>query len=181
MTGALLPDGTDAVVLIEDTEEEGTEVLVKKIVKKGENVLLNLDAKRIFWRVAVKPGKPTFFGKKNNKLVFGLPGNPTSALVSFLQVVRPCLLKMMGHSDVFLDEREAVLEHTIKKEPGRCHFQRGIFLEKNGTLFAKSAGEQKSHMLDSFFRANCLIYLEKERELFEAGSRVKIQVLPWSR
>jgi molybdopterin molybdotransferase len=144
-----------------------------------QNVLEKLEVKKIFWRVAIKPGKPTYFGKKNNKLVFGLPGNPASVLVTFLEFVRPALLKMMGYQDVFLEEREAYLEHTVRKKPERAHFLKGCFQEKNGVTSVRSAGKQNSHILESFSRANCLLLLEKDRTVFENGEKVRIQLLPW--
>lgn len=142
-------------------------------------ILLKLKINKIFWRVAVKPGKPTFFGKKGEKLVFGLPGNPVSALVTFLEFVRPAILKMGGHMDVLLHEREAILEEKLQKKGGRLNLLKGVFQEKNGMAYVKSAGLQHSHILGSFARANCLIFLEKERKIFKPGEGVKIQILPW--
>lgn len=144
-----------------------------------QEILLEMKIKKIFWRVAVKPGKPTFFGKKGNKLVFGLPGNPVSVLVTFLEYVRPAILKMMGQRDVFLQEREAILEEKLQKETDRAYLLRGVFQEKNGMAYVKSAGLQCSHILESFTGANCLIFLEKKKNIYEKGERVKIQILPW--
>ncbi|MFQ6038022.1 MAG: molybdopterin-binding protein, partial [Candidatus Aminicenantales bacterium] len=134
---------------------------------------------KIFWRVAVKPGKPMFFGMNSKRSVFGLPGNPVSSLLSYLEFVRPALLKMMGRSDVFLPEKEAVLEEKIVKRPGRLHFVRGIYEEKQGSIRMKSSGLQDSHVLESFSRANCLILLDRDRTEFAKGSSVRIQLLPW--
>lgn len=144
-----------------------------------QEILLELKIKKIFWRVAVKPGKPAFFGKKGVKLIFGLPGNPVSVLVTFLEYVRPAILKMMGQRDVLLQEREAILEEKLQKETDRAHLLRGVFQEKNGMAYVKSAGLQDSHILESFTGANCLIFLEKEKNFYEKGERVKIQILPW--
>ncbi|UCE42316.1 MAG: molybdopterin molybdotransferase MoeA, partial [Candidatus Aminicenantes bacterium] len=144
-----------------------------------QKVLEKLEVKKIFWRVAIKPGKPTYFGKKGEKLVFGLPGNPASVLVTFLEFVRPTLLKMMGYQDVFLEEKQAYLEHVVRKKPDRAHFLKGYFQEKNGVTTVRSAGKQNSHILESFSRANCLILLEKNRTVFEIGEKIKIQLLPW--
>jgi molybdopterin molybdotransferase len=307
MTGAPLPNGADAVVMVEDTEEKGNEVLVKKTIKRGENVrlkgeeikkgqvglgkgttlnpasvgflaslgrqkvkvydkpkvsilvtgnelvkpgrelrpgkiwesnsfalnaalaemhikavsfgtvrdnlqdmerkiqagltasdillicggisvgeydlvqeiLLKLKVKKIFWRVAMKPGKPTFFGTKGKKLIFGLPGNPASVLVTFLEFVRPAILKMMGQSHIILKKEKAILEEEIRKKADRLNFVRGFFNVKNGSVYVRSTGLQNSHILESFSRANCLIVLEKSRKIFKPGERVNIQVLPW--
>lgn len=144
-----------------------------------QEAVLGLNVKKIFWRVAVKPGKPTFFGIERKKLIFGLPGNPASVLVTFLEYVRPAVLKMMGHPRVYLREVEAVLEEELKKKPDRANFLRGIFREQNGRIYVKRTGLQNSYMLESFSNANCLIFLEKGKNIFHPGEKVKIQILPW--
>jgi molybdopterin molybdotransferase len=144
-----------------------------------QEILLKLKIKKIFWLVAVKPGKPAFFGKKGDKLVFALPGNPVSVLVTFLEFVRPAILKMMGQRDVLLQEREAILEEKLQKKADRAYLLKGVFQEKNGMAYVKSAGLQHSHILESFTGANCLIFLEKEKNFYEKGERIKIQILPW--
>ena len=144
-----------------------------------QEAVLGLGVKKIFWRVAVKPGKPTFFGIKGKKLIFGLPGNPASVLVTYLAYVRPAVLKMMGHRRVYLREVEAILEEELKKKPGRANFLRGVYREHNGRIHVKTTGLQNSYMLESFAKANCLIILEKERDVFCSGEKVKIQILPW--
>lgn len=142
--------------------------------------LLNLNIKKIFWSVAIKPGKPTFFGILGQKLIFGLPGNPASVLVTFLQFVRPAIRKMMGYKDFFLPERLAILHENIQKKAGRVHFLRGRYYEQDGVSLVISSGFQSSHMMGSFSTANCLIYLENEKKSFPSGTPVRIQVLPWS-
>jgi molybdopterin molybdotransferase len=144
-----------------------------------QEAVLGLGVKKIFWRVAVKPGKPTFFGIKGKKLIFGLPGNPASILVTYLAYVRPAVLKMMGHHRVYLSEVEAILEEELKKKTDRVNFLRGVFREQNGRIYVKTAGFQNSYMLESFAKANCLIFLEKEKNIFFPGEKVKIQILPW--
>jgi molybdopterin molybdotransferase len=89
-----------------------------------KDALKDLGVEMIFWRVAMKPGKPVAFGTLQGKPVFGLPGNPVSSMVAFEEFVRPALLKMMGHHQLFRPVVEAVLKEDIKKEPGRRHFIR---------------------------------------------------------
>lgn len=144
-----------------------------------QEAVLGLHVKKIFWRVAVKPGKPTFFGIKGKKLIFGLPGNPASVLVTYLEYIRPALLKMMGHHRVYLREVEAILEEELKKKPARANFLRGIYREQNGRIHVKTTGFQNSYMLESFAKANCLIFLEKGKDIFRSGEKVQIQILPW--
>lgn len=144
-----------------------------------QDALLKARVKRIFWRVAMKPGKPTFFGKKGKTLVFGLPGNPVSALVVLLELVRPALLKMAGHRHLLLPEREAFLEERLHKRPGRVHFMRGCYHQRDGSYYVRSTGLQGSHILASMAAANCLVILDRERDVFEPQEKVRIQILPW--
>ncbi len=99
--------------------------------------------------------------------------------MTFLEFVRPAILKMMGQRDVLLQEREAILEEKLQKKAGRAYLLKGVFQEKNGMAYVKSAGLQHSHILESFTGANCLIFLEKEKNIYEKGERIKIQILPW--
>ena len=93
-----------------------------------KEALKDLGMELVFWRVAMKPGKPMAFGTIHGKPVFGLPGNPVSSMVSFEQFVRPALLKMMGHRQIFRPVIEAILQEDIRKEPGRRHYLRGCRL-----------------------------------------------------
>lgn len=145
-----------------------------------QDVFLRAGVEKIFWRVAMKPGKPTFFGRKGRTLVFGVPGNPVSVLIVFLELVRPAVLKMAGHRDVLLPERNAVLEERLTKKPGRMHFLRGILRKEDQRDFVGSAGLQESHILASTAVADCLVMLDRYREVFEKGEKVRIQILPWS-
>jgi len=144
-----------------------------------QQVLLELGVNQVFWKVAMRPGKPLFFGLKGRNLVFGLPGNPVSVLISYLEFVRPAILKMMGENRVLLPEDKVVLEEKLEKEAGKAYFLRGVLEERNGMARVRSAGLQFSHALDSFARSDCLIYLEEGKEVFEPGEKVRIQILPW--
>lgn len=142
-------------------------------------VLEELGVKRLFWRVALKPGKPLYFGvHPAGTLVFGLPGNPVSTLVCFYEFIRPAALKMMGHTDLFLREREAVLEHEVERLPGRFEFMRGFCREEKGEYSVRSAGRQGSHIYSSFAAANCFILIPADVKRLEKGDSVSIQILP---
>lgn len=147
-----------------------------------QETLLGLGVERVFWRVAVKPGKPTFFGTHGEKVAFGLPGNPASVLVTYLIFVRPAILKMMGRQDVTLPQVEAVLEEDLNIKGDRTNYMRGVFQKSggDGCLSVRRAGLQASSVLESFSRANCLIILEKGKTEFKRGESVNIAVLPWS-
>ncbi len=134
---------------------------------------------KIFWRVAVKPGKPTFFGTKGEKLVFGLPGNPASVLVTFYLFVRPALLRMMGRKETQPTCLSAVIESGVHKEDMRTEYLRGKLQIHNGEVSVGFHGGQHSHMLGSFANADCLVIFPKEQTHIPKGGRVKAQLLPW--
>ncbi|MBI3786793.1 MAG: molybdopterin molybdotransferase MoeA [Ignavibacteriales bacterium] len=136
-----------------------------------------------FWKVNIKPGMPIAFGvysasSRAPVLVFALPGNPVSTMVTFLQFVRPVLHKMMG---VDLSQKSlklrAALEHDIQKHDGKRHFMRGIVRNENGNLIVKTTGSQSSGVLTSLASANCFILLPEERKEFKAGSIVDIELI----
>jgi molybdopterin molybdotransferase len=142
-----------------------------------KDALNDLGVKMVFWRVAMKPGKPLAFGTIRRKPVFGLPGNPVSSMVSFEQFVRPSLLKMMGHRHLFRPTVEAILKEDIHKEPGRRHFIRSSVSFEKDHYFATTTGAQGSGILRSMLRANGLIVIPEDREIVKAGEKVKVQLL----
>jgi molybdopterin molybdotransferase len=142
-----------------------------------KEALNELGMEMIFWRVAMKPGRPVAFGLLQGKPVFGLPGNPVSSMVSFEQFVRPALLKMMGHRQLFRPVIEAILKEDIRKRPGRRHFLRAsVSFEKND-YFVTLTGAQGSGILKSMIKANGLVIIPEEREMVKAGEKVKVQLL----
>ena len=142
-----------------------------------KDVLGELGMEMAFWQVAMKPGKPLAFGTIQGKPVFGLPGNPVSSMVSFEQFVRPSLLKMMGHGQIFRPVVEAILRDEIKKKPGRRHFIRAFVSFKEGFYFATTTGDQGSGILRSMVKANGLIVIPEDQEIARAGEKVKVQLL----
>ena len=130
-----------------------------------------------FWKVAMKPGKPLLFGTIGNKPVFGLPGNPTSAMISFEQFVRPALLKMMGHRNLFRPLTEATLAEQVKTGSNRLYLVRCKLFEKDGIMIATPSGSQSSGALRSMILADGLMILPPQDAPFEAGNRVKVQLL----
>jgi len=130
-----------------------------------------------FWRVAMRPGRPLAFGKLGSKFLFGLPGNPVSAMVSFEQFVRPAILKMAGHRNIFRGTIRAALRQTIKKNTGLTYFLRGIINKEDGRYTVRTTGEQGSGILKSMVLANCLIILPEEISVANEGDEVLVQVL----
>ncbi|MEJ2716259.1 MAG: molybdopterin molybdotransferase MoeA [Deltaproteobacteria bacterium] len=144
------------------------------LVKK---TLSQLGMKVKFWKVAMKPGKPLMFGTIGNKPVFGLPGNPTSAMISFEQFVRPALLKMMGHVNLFRPVTEATLADNARVGSSRLHLLRCKLFERDGQMMAVTTGTQSSGALRSMVLADGLLILEPEDGPFVAGKKVKVQVM----
>ncbi len=142
-----------------------------------KEALKDLGMEMVFWRVAMKPGRPMTFGRIGEKPVFGLPGNPVSSMVSFEQFVRPSLLKMMGHKRIFRPVIEAILKEDIKEKRGRRHFIRGIITFENGSYFVTTTGPQGSGILKSMVKANGLIVIPEDREWVKAGEKVNVQLL----
>lgn len=141
------------------------------------DALKELGARMIFWRVAMKPGKPVAFWLYEGKPVFSLPGNPVSSMVTFEQFVRPSLLKMMGHRHLFRPVIEATLKEEIRKEPGRKHFMRAILSQEGKRYYVTTTGPQGSGILKSMVKANGLIIVPEECEILRAGEKVKVQLL----
>jgi molybdopterin molybdotransferase len=126
-----------------------------------------------FWRVAIKPGKPLAFGQWKGKLLFGLPGNPVSAFVTFLLLVRPALLRFQGAGVPELPSRPGILAEALVNAGDRRHFVR-VNLDGQGKV--RPAGKQASHILHSLARANGLVDVPPSTTL-KAGSSVA--VLGW--
>jgi molybdopterin molybdotransferase len=121
-----------------------------------------------FWRVAMKPGKPFTFGKLGDKLLFGLPGNPVSAFVTFLLLARPALLKAQGAGRLELRGVQAELAEEAHNPGDRPHFMR-VVLDQEGKI--RAAGPQASHYLACLARADGLLEVPPGAR-WEAGRRV---------
>ncbi len=128
---------------------------------------------KLFHKVKQRPGKPLYFGKKNNKLVFGLPGNPSSVLTCFYQYVIPALEKLSNKKPV-LTKIKAPLSKPFQKTSVLTHFLKGIYDGK--TLTPLDA--QESYRLSSFAIANCLIQIDEEMAICQDGDFVTAYLLP---
>ncbi len=123
-----------------------------------------------YWKVAIRPGRPFVFGRWQNKLFFGLPGNPISALVTFLLLVRPALLRWQGAKDVSLPAFPGLLTEPLENPGERRHFMR-VKVDGAGKVF--SAGLQASHALSSMAAANGLVDVAP-RTMLGAGTVVRV-------
>ena len=130
----------------------------------------------VFWKIAMKPGRPLAYGKIGTCNFFGLPGNPVAVMVTFQQFVRDALRLLMGQQPQPALTFEAVAAGPIRKIPGRMEFQRGIFSQdENGRWIVRTTGEQGSGILSSMSKANCFIVLPESQGDIEAGYTVQIQ------
>ncbi|WP_413111644.1 molybdopterin molybdotransferase MoeA [Thaumasiovibrio sp. DFM-14] len=132
-----------------------------------------------FWKLAIKPGKPFAFGKINDTLFCGLPGNPVSALVTFMQLVYPLLQTLASQEATPALKLAATTNSAFKKRPGRVDFQRGIYHVKDGELTVETTGNQSSGAFSSLAAANCFVVLERERGNVGAGEKVIIEPFDW--
>ena len=147
--------------------------LVKEVMKEEGNRMQ-------FWRVAMKPGRPLAFGALGEVPVVGLPGNPVSSMVSFEQFIRPAILKMMGHQNLFRRIVRARVEEEIAKKPGIRHFIRARIRQDGEGYSVVTTGDQGSGILKSMVRANGLIILPEESTRVRAGETVAVQLLDTS-
>jgi molybdopterin molybdotransferase len=126
-----------------------------------------------FHKVKQRPGKPLFFGTKENKVVFGLPGNPSSVLTCFYEYVTEALA-IQTKRPLQLQSVQTLLAKDSSKTAGLTHFQKAYY---NGqTVMPLTA--QESYKLNSFAIANCLLQLEEDKEEFKANDPVIIHLLP---
>jgi len=152
-------------------------VIISGGVSVGEHDLVREALREIgaeidLWRVAVKPGKPFLFGKRDRCLIFGLPGNPVSTFVTFLVFVRPALLQMMGAIDLSLPRANARLVHEITGDETPPHYFRGHLADGAFTVI----GRQESHAIFGLARANALLRVRPEARL-SAGSEVEVLLI----
>lgn len=141
-------------------------------------VVLNRLGEMHWWQVAVRPAKPLAFGTVRGRPVFGLPGNPVSALVSFELFARPALRQMTGHRDLFRPSLPAVADEPLRRHPdGKLHLVRVVATtDDEGRLHVRSSGGQGSHLLRAMALANALALLP-DGDGVEAGATVKVLLL----
>lgn len=143
-----------------------------------KDIFAALGVQQLLWQVRQKPGKPLFAGRRSDKIVFGLPGNPASTLTAYYEYVRPMLRKRMGHRDWMLPEMKAPCTARLKKESGKTHFLRARLSPHDGEWQVTPFTGQGSHTLRSFAEANALIVLPEDVTEVGVGERVGVHVLP---
>jgi molybdopterin molybdotransferase len=131
----------------------------------------------LFWKIAMRPGRPMAFGKIRDAYLFGLPGNPVAVMVTFYQFVRDALLHLSGRTDGYeLPLLKATSHDKLRKVPGRTEYQRGVLFREQGEWKVRATGQQGSGVLRSMSEANCFIVLEHGRGRIEAGELVQVQL-----
>ena len=151
------------------------DVVREVLAKQGEIV---------FWQVREKPGKPLTFGALRGKEgrnipLFGLAGNPVSAMINFELFARPAILKMMGKQNLAKPIVEAVVEDSIENTDGRRIFTRAIVEKRGGQYFARLTGPQGSGILTSMALANGLVIVPEDKPGVKRGDLVKVMMLDW--
>ncbi len=142
-----------------------------------KDIYADLGIDILFEWVKIKPGRPCTFGRKGNKLIFGLPGYPVPTLTSFIQFVRPALLKLMGAKKIDKPVVGAFLEEDVNNHSGGVNLVRGHFTIKNYEFYVSTTGSQKSSVLRSMSEANCLIIIPEHKREVRAGEKVAIQLI----
>jgi molybdopterin molybdotransferase len=186
-TGARVFTVTGAEDTQEDTEEalgmaldEADVVLISGGVSVGPHdhvkpALEALGVRQVFWRVALRPGKPTWFGERDGRLVFGLPGNPVSAMVTFLLFARPALHALQGASFA-MPTRQAILTEAVERQPDRDEAVRvALATGDDGRLLATPTGPQGSHILSSMVGADGLAIVAAGPGGVDAGTVVPVE------
>ncbi|MCF8425418.1 MAG: molybdopterin molybdotransferase MoeA [Bacteroidia bacterium] len=189
MLKAALRDGNIAPISVDlalDTEQEITKA-IEKALSKCDLVLvtggisvgdydfvkqgfLNNGVKELFHKVKQKPGKPLFYGKLEDKLVFGLPGNPSSVLSCYYEYVVPCIRLMMGMEMNPYGENYLPLGHDTFKKGTLTNFLKGKI--SNGKVYL--SGAQESYKLNAYTDSDCLVRIEAEQEILKENDLVRI-------
>jgi molybdopterin molybdotransferase len=179
------------ILFCRDDENEMT-ALVKEVLSKYDLILVSggisagdydftapslmkNGVTKHFHKIAQKPGKPIFYGTKDRVQVFGLPGNPASALICYYEYVYPCLNKMRGGAFKSLPKVQMQLGADYRKKPGLQHFLKGTI--RNGKVYAMPG--QESFILKSLSESECLIVIPSDTDVILADTFVEVHVLPF--
>ena len=182
--GARLPDDrTITQTSLGEALERSDVVVVSGGVSVGPHdhvkpALAALGVEEVFWGVALQPGKPTWFGTLDGRLVFGLPGNPVSAAVTFALFARPALLALQGLAPPAAATRHATLGIAVRRNPSREQAVRVRLDYSNGATVAVPNGPQGSNIVSSLLGADALAMIPPGEGDLEAGARVVLREIP---
>ena len=175
-------DSEEALALVLERALEADVVVTSGGVSVGPHDLVRrveaqLGVEEVFWGVAIRPGKPLAFGVRGRTLVFGLPGNPVSALVGSLLFVRPALLALQGHPDPAPPFRPGTLAREIWPRPERDDFVRARVTWSDGGALLDPIVGQESHMIVHTTAADAIVHIPRGTEVLAAGARVGFLLL----
>ncbi len=177
-TAHAIDDKEELRAILSDVISTGDMVVIAGGVSVGDRdfvkeVLTELGVETDFWRVNMKPGKPFLFGRHpGGCLIFGLPGNPVAAFVTFALFVQPAIRKRSGFSEEILRQNaRAIAAEEMGNHGDRPHYLRGILDESTGKV--RLSGTQQSHAVFGLSKANCLVLLDAQCEV-AAGDSVEI-------
>ena len=175
-------DSEEALALVLERALEADVVVTSGGVSVGPHDLVRrveaqLGVEEVFWGVAIRPGKPLAFGVRGRTLVFGLPGNPVSALVGSLLFVRPALLALQGHPDPAPPFRPGTLAREIWPRPERDDFVRARVTWSDGGALLDPIVGQESHMIVHTTAADAIVHIPRGTEVLAAGARAGFLLL----
>ena len=136
-------------------------------------ILRSLGVKEIFHKVNIKPGKPLFFGRLKDKIVFGIPGNPVSNFLVYSIFIRPALYKMMGRRQTGPVFEEGILEKRFHHKPGRKHFVLVNITKKNSRYTVTPVKSHGSADILALSKANGFMVVDKDIKVLKQGSKIK--------
>ncbi len=136
-------------------------------------------AEMLFWRVRMKPGTPIAVAKYENKLLFGLSGNPAAAYITFEQFVRPIVLKKMGREKYKLMKVESVLESGFSKISNQNRFVRANTYYRDGKYYTQFPSKHSSGVLSSLSGTNSLFYIPAGTGPYKEGQKITVQLLDY--
>lgn len=142
------------------------------VVRKVVSELGRIDS----YKVAMQPGMPQAFGIVEDRIYFGLPGNPVSVFVSFELFIRPALLKMMGRTDIERPVLEAAIDDEIEGLPNKTRYSRVFVYRENGSWRGRSTGPAASNLLGTVVKGNGLAVIPPGEKPVKAGDKVKVQI-----
>ena len=183
--GAVADDPQRLEAAFRDAAERADAVITSGGVSMGDadhtRALLQRLGDVAFWRIAMRPGRPMAVGRLGNgagsALLFGLPGNPVAAMVTFLAFVRPALQRLMGAEVTPPLPLQARCDEVLRKKPGRTEYQRGIVTRAaDGSLHVRTTGNQGSGVLSSMVQANGLIVLPHDQGNVSVGDTVEVMM-----
>lgn len=178
----VIPDVPDALArAFADASAAADAIITSGGVSVGEADFVRQELDKqgevLFWKIAMKPGRPLAYGRIGGAHFFGLPGNPVAVMVTFYEFVRDALLVLQGRRDVApLPSFKVPLAAPIRKVPGRTEFQRGVLAaDGRGGFTVRTTGDQGSGILSSMSQANCFIVLSADTARCEIGDLVDVQ------